>query len=176
PEGVRVVAVRPGVTDTGIHATGGEPDRATRLGPSLPMGRATRAEEVAEAIVWLLSDKASYTAGAISDVTGGRRTTLVAASSIFLAHDVAQVDPGQRQAAPATREPRQEQVPGIVLAQGSTTGLQVVGLHAVFGAQHHVIAQHHAQAAFQSQRVLVVAGAAKAEQPESIGPCQARGT
>lgn len=72
PEGVRVVAVRPGITDTGIHATGGEPDRATRLGPSLPMGRAARPDEVAEAIVWLLSDQASYTAGAILDVTGGR--------------------------------------------------------------------------------------------------------
>ncbi|MGQ0598394.1 SDR family oxidoreductase [Aquabacterium sp.] len=72
PEGVRVVAVRPGITDTGIHATGGEPDRAARLGPSLPMGRAARPEEVAEAIVWLLSDQASYTAGAILDVTGGR--------------------------------------------------------------------------------------------------------
>lgn len=72
PEGVRVVAVRPGITDTGIHATGGEPDRAARLGPSLPMGRAARADEVAQAIVWLLSDHASYTAGAILDVTGGR--------------------------------------------------------------------------------------------------------
>ena len=72
PEGVRVVAVRPGITDTGIHATGGEPDRASKLGPSLPMGRAAKAEEVAEAIVWLLSDQASYTAGAILDVTGGR--------------------------------------------------------------------------------------------------------
>lgn len=72
PEGVRVVAVRPGITDTGIHATGGEPDRAARLGPSLPMGRAADPREVAEAIVWLLSDKASYTAGAILDVTGGR--------------------------------------------------------------------------------------------------------
>ena len=72
PEGVRVVAVRPGITDTGIHATGGEPDRATRLAPSLPMGRAANPEEVAEAIAWLLSEKASYTAGAILDVTGGR--------------------------------------------------------------------------------------------------------
>lgn len=72
PEGVRVVAVRPGITDTGIHATGGEPDRATRMGPSLPMGRAARPDEVAEAIAWLLSEKASYTAGAILDVTGGR--------------------------------------------------------------------------------------------------------
>lgn len=72
PEGVRVVAVRPGITDTGIHATGGEPDRVARLGPTLPMGRAARPEEVAQAIVWLLSDAASYTAGAILDVSGGR--------------------------------------------------------------------------------------------------------
>jgi NAD(P)-dependent dehydrogenase (short-subunit alcohol dehydrogenase family) len=71
-EGVRVSAVRPGITDTGIHATGGEPDRATRMAPQLPMGRAARPEEVAEAIVWLLSDAASYTAGAILDVAGGR--------------------------------------------------------------------------------------------------------
>ncbi|MDE2593866.1 MAG: SDR family oxidoreductase [Burkholderiales bacterium] len=71
-EGVRVCAVRPGITDTGIHATGGEPDRAARLGPSLPMGRAAKPEEVANAIVWLLSEQASYTAGTILDVTGGR--------------------------------------------------------------------------------------------------------
>jgi NAD(P)-dependent dehydrogenase (short-subunit alcohol dehydrogenase family) len=72
PEGVRVVAVRPGITDTGIHATGGEPDRVAKLGPTLPMGRAACPEEVADSIVWLLSDQASYTAGAILDVTGGR--------------------------------------------------------------------------------------------------------
>lgn len=71
-EGVRVCAVRPGITATGIHATGGEPDRAERLGPSLPMGRAAHPEEVAQAISWLLSNAASYTAGAILDVTGGR--------------------------------------------------------------------------------------------------------
>jgi NAD(P)-dependent dehydrogenase (short-subunit alcohol dehydrogenase family) len=71
-EGVRVVAVRPGITDTGIHASGGQPDRVARLGPTLPMGRAAMPEEVAEAIVWLLSDAASYTAGAILDVSGGR--------------------------------------------------------------------------------------------------------
>lgn len=71
-EGVRVVAVRPGITDTAIHASGGEPDRVARMGPSLPMGRAARAEEVAQAIVWLLSDAASYTTGAIVDVSGGR--------------------------------------------------------------------------------------------------------
>jgi NAD(P)-dependent dehydrogenase (short-subunit alcohol dehydrogenase family) len=71
-EGIRVVAVRPGITDTGIHASGGEPDRVARLGPTLPMGRAARPEEVAEAVAWLLSEQASYTAGAILDVTGGR--------------------------------------------------------------------------------------------------------
>lgn len=71
-EGVRVCAVRPGVTATGIHATGGEPDRAERIGPSLPMGRAAQPEEVAQAIVWLLSEAASYTAGAVLDVTGAR--------------------------------------------------------------------------------------------------------
>lgn len=71
-EGVRVVAVRPGITDTGIHATGGEPDRAQRMAPALPMGRAAHPDEVAQAIAWLLSDAASYTAGAIVDVSGGR--------------------------------------------------------------------------------------------------------
>lgn len=71
-EGVRVVAVRPGITDTCIHATGGEPDRASRMAPQLPMGRAAHPEEVGEAIAWLLSDAASYTAGAILDVSGGR--------------------------------------------------------------------------------------------------------
>ena len=71
-EGVRVCAVRPGITATDIHATGGEPDRADRLGPTLPMGRAAHPEEVGQAIAWLLSDAASYTAGAILDVTGGR--------------------------------------------------------------------------------------------------------
>lgn len=72
PEGVRVVAVRPGITDTGIHASGGEPDRVAKLSPTLPMGRAAQPDEVAQAIVWLLSGAASYTAGAIVDVSGGR--------------------------------------------------------------------------------------------------------
>jgi NAD(P)-dependent dehydrogenase (short-subunit alcohol dehydrogenase family) len=72
PEGVRVNAVRPGLTETDIHASGGQPDRAARLGATTPLGRAGRPEEIAEAILWLLSDAASYTTGAILDVSGGR--------------------------------------------------------------------------------------------------------
>jgi NAD(P)-dependent dehydrogenase (short-subunit alcohol dehydrogenase family) len=71
-QGVRVNAVRPGLIETGIHASGGQPDRAQRIGATTPMGRAGRPEEVAEAIVWLLGDGASYTTGAILDVAGGR--------------------------------------------------------------------------------------------------------
>ncbi|RMH83013.1 SDR family oxidoreductase [Pseudomonas sp. AOB-7] len=71
-EGVRVNAVRPGLIDTEIHASGGQPDRAERLGKSTPLGRAGRAEEVAEAILWLLDDRASYTTGALVDIAGGR--------------------------------------------------------------------------------------------------------
>ena len=69
---VRVNAVRPGLIETEIHASGGQPDRARRIGATTPMGRAGRPEEVAEAIVWLLGDGASYTTGAILDVAGGR--------------------------------------------------------------------------------------------------------
>jgi NAD(P)-dependent dehydrogenase (short-subunit alcohol dehydrogenase family) len=72
PEGVRVNAVRPGIIETDIHASGGEPDRARRLGPSAPLGRAGTADEIGEAILWLLSDAASYATGAILDVAGGR--------------------------------------------------------------------------------------------------------
>lgn len=71
-DGVRVNAVRPGVIDTEIHASGGQPDRPERLAPLIPAGRPGTAAEVAEAIVWLLSDAASYTTGALLDVTGGR--------------------------------------------------------------------------------------------------------
>jgi NAD(P)-dependent dehydrogenase (short-subunit alcohol dehydrogenase family) len=72
PEGIRVNAVRPGLIATDIHAAGGTPDRAEKLGVNTPLGRAGSADEVAEAIVWLLSDEASYVSGAILDVTGGR--------------------------------------------------------------------------------------------------------
>ena len=71
-EGIRVNAVRPGIIDTGIHASGGQPARAAQLAPTLPMQRAGSAEEVAQAIVWLLSTDSSYTTGAVIDVTGGR--------------------------------------------------------------------------------------------------------
>lgn len=71
-EGIRVNAVRPGIIDTDIHASGGLPDRAREMAPQVPMQRAGSAEEVAEAIVWLLGDGASYTTGALLDVTGGR--------------------------------------------------------------------------------------------------------
>jgi NAD(P)-dependent dehydrogenase (short-subunit alcohol dehydrogenase family) len=71
-EGVRVNAVRPGIVDTEIHASGGQPGRAQASAPLIPMRRAGRADEIAAAIVWLLSDEASYTTGAIVDVSGGR--------------------------------------------------------------------------------------------------------
>ena len=71
-EGIRVNAVRPGIIETDIHASGGEPDRAARMAPGVPMQRAGTAQECAAAIVWLLSDAASYTTGSVLDVTGGR--------------------------------------------------------------------------------------------------------
>jgi len=71
-EGIRVNAVRPGIIDTEIHASGGLPERARELAPQVPMQRAGRADEVAAAVLWLLSDEAGYTTGALLDVTGGR--------------------------------------------------------------------------------------------------------
>ena len=71
-EGIRVNAVRPGIIDTDIHASGGIPDRVAQMAPLVPMQRAGSAHEVAEAVMWLLSDASSYTTGAVVDVTGGR--------------------------------------------------------------------------------------------------------
>ena len=71
-EGIRVNAVRPGIIDTEIHASGGQPDRVARMASQVPMQRAGSADEVARAIVWLLSDAASYSTASIVDVTGGR--------------------------------------------------------------------------------------------------------
>lgn len=71
-QGIRVNAVRPGLIDTEIHASGGRPNRVQELQASVPMGRGGSAQEVAEAIVWLLSDAASYTTMSLLDVSGAR--------------------------------------------------------------------------------------------------------
>ncbi len=71
-EGIRVNGVRAGIIDTDIHASGGEPRRVDRLGSQLPMKRAGHAIEVARAILWLLSDEASFSTGTFIDVSGGR--------------------------------------------------------------------------------------------------------
>ncbi len=71
-EGIRVNAVRPGIIDTDIHASGGLPDRAAQMAPQVPLQRAGSAAEVAQAVLWLLSDASSYTTGSVVDVTGGR--------------------------------------------------------------------------------------------------------
>ncbi len=71
-EGIRVNAVAPGLTETGLHAANGEPGRLQRLIPSIPMQRAGQPEEIAEAVLWLLSPAASYVTGAIVNVGGGR--------------------------------------------------------------------------------------------------------
>ncbi|MFL1407541.1 SDR family oxidoreductase [Marinobacter sp. M1N3S26] len=71
-EGIRVNAVRPGVIYTDIHASGGEPDRVDRVKGSVPMQRGGQPEEVARAILWLLSDESSYSTGSLLDVAGGR--------------------------------------------------------------------------------------------------------
>lgn len=72
PEGIRVNAVRPGIIRTEIHLASGDPARVERIGATAPLGRPGEAEEVARAIVWLLSEEASYTSDAIVDVAGGR--------------------------------------------------------------------------------------------------------
>jgi NAD(P)-dependent dehydrogenase (short-subunit alcohol dehydrogenase family) len=71
-EGIRVNAIRAGIIQTEIHASGGEPGRVDRVKASVPMRRGGTAEEVAQAILWLLSDEASYTTGSFLDVSGGR--------------------------------------------------------------------------------------------------------
>ena len=71
-EGIRVNAVRPGLIETEIHASGGRPDRVRDLAHLVPMKRGGSAEEVAQAVVWLLSDAASYTTMSLVDVSGGR--------------------------------------------------------------------------------------------------------
>lgn len=71
-EGIRINAVAPGLTDTDLHATNGEPGRLQRLMPTIPMNRAGQPEEIAEAVLWLLSPAASYVTGAILAVGGGR--------------------------------------------------------------------------------------------------------
>ena len=71
-EGIRVNAVRPGLIETDIHASGGDENRVKRLLPKVPMQRGGSAQEVAEAILWLASDKASYTTGSFIEVSGGR--------------------------------------------------------------------------------------------------------
>ncbi len=72
PKNIRVNAVRPGLIETEIHASGGNPDRARNLSASVPMGRPGQAEEVAEAILWLASEQSSYVTGTNVEVTGGR--------------------------------------------------------------------------------------------------------
>ena len=71
-EGIRVNAVRPGLIDTDIHASGGVPDRINKLRDQIPMKREGSADEVARAVCWLASEEASYATGAVLDVTGGR--------------------------------------------------------------------------------------------------------
>jgi NAD(P)-dependent dehydrogenase (short-subunit alcohol dehydrogenase family) len=71
-DGVRVNAIRPGIIETDIHAAAGDPGRVARMAPDLPMKRAGRPQEIADAILFLLDDASSYVTGAILDVTGGR--------------------------------------------------------------------------------------------------------
>ncbi|NDG49660.1 MAG: SDR family oxidoreductase, partial [Rhodospirillales bacterium] len=71
-EGIRVNGVRPGIIDTDIHASGGEPNRAQLVGAQVPMQRPGTAEEVAQAILWLIGPQSSYSTGTLIDVSGGR--------------------------------------------------------------------------------------------------------
>tara|TARA_B100000745_G_scaffold164215_1_gene107447 strand:- start:4342 stop:4710 length:369 start_codon:yes stop_codon:yes gene_type:complete len=71
-QGIRVNAIRPGLIDTEMHQHAGDADRANKLSNAIPMGRVGTAEDVANAVWWLLSDEASYVTGAMLDVSGGR--------------------------------------------------------------------------------------------------------
>jgi NAD(P)-dependent dehydrogenase (short-subunit alcohol dehydrogenase family) len=71
-QGIRVNAVAPGSTNTGLHAAAGMPDRVERLNPTIPMGRGAEPEEVAAAVMWLMSGEAGYITGAVLPVSGGR--------------------------------------------------------------------------------------------------------
>ncbi|MEO1198179.1 MAG: SDR family oxidoreductase [Pseudomonadota bacterium] len=71
-DGIRVNAVRPGLIETEMHASGGMPDRVAKLQDNVPIGRGGTADEVAEAILWLASEQSSYVTGALLDVSGGR--------------------------------------------------------------------------------------------------------
>ncbi|SDC20000.1 NAD(P)-dependent dehydrogenase, short-chain alcohol dehydrogenase family [Geodermatophilus telluris] len=71
-EGVRVNVVRPGIVETDIHASGGQPDRVARIAPTVPMGRAGLPGEVAAAVLWLLGEESGYCTGSLLDVSGGR--------------------------------------------------------------------------------------------------------
>ncbi len=71
-DGIRVNCVRPGIINTDLHAKGGEPERIERIAPTIPMQRAGEADEIANAILWLASDEASYVTGTLLDVSGGR--------------------------------------------------------------------------------------------------------
>ncbi len=72
PDGIRVNAIRPGLIETEIHASGGQPDRAARLGATTPIGRAGTADEVAEAAIWLIENESDYLTASLIDVAGGR--------------------------------------------------------------------------------------------------------
>jgi NAD(P)-dependent dehydrogenase (short-subunit alcohol dehydrogenase family) len=83
-EGIRVNAVAPGLIDTEIHAANGAPDRLQLMSPSIPLRRPGTALEVAEGVVWLLSDAASYTTGAILEIGGGRWDSLEMSQALWL--------------------------------------------------------------------------------------------
>jgi NAD(P)-dependent dehydrogenase (short-subunit alcohol dehydrogenase family) len=92
-EGIRVNAVRPGMIDTEIHASTGAPERVARIIPTVPMKRIGTPEEVAQTVLWLLSDQASYVTGAIVDVSGAESHTLTLTLSRFAVEGTPLVQP-----------------------------------------------------------------------------------